>query len=82
MVMIEFDVLYEKKCVEEYIIKETHLFVECFRLNEDIMEWLKENNINVELEEFSEKIDSIRMELFDLHFDNENDETFFRLTWL
>ena len=80
--MIEFDVLYEKKCVEEYIINETHLFVECFRLNEDIMEWLKENNINVELEEFSEKIDSIRMELFDLHFDNENDETFFRLTWL
>ena len=80
--MIEFDVLYEKKCVEEYIINETHLLVECFRLNEDIMEWLKENNINVELEEFSEKIDSIRMELFDLHFDNENDETFFRLTWL
>ena len=80
--MIEFDVLYEKKCVEEHIINETHLFVECFRLNKDIMEWLKENNINVELEEFSEKIDSIRMELFDLHFDNENDETFFRLTWL
>lgn len=81
--MISFETLYDKRCIEMHMFKEVDVVVELYQLKKKIHDWADGNSIKFWYENKLEKdlIDT-NINTFDLHFENENDEVLFRLTWL